>query len=478
MRISPFLKKYSIVIFAIFILGIMGWGFAKDIDENTKRNHEIKSVLTDYNTREIGIEALKVSLDKAQKENVALRKDLEGIKKELTQIRNKNKGLRTPVSNELMKVDQALNLENQNIVTSNASYDSSITDNKESYSNNDTLLYSNQIQSIDELNKKLDKLIENEVMLKGMGSSCNLENKNFDSKEQVDKNKSIVTTDEITTPNEIQKVAMNLANTLNKNSFRTNEKHNVKAKIAKIRELSSVDKNQQNKIGSHNNELEHKQKLVSKKYLKLKIPSGSILSGVLITGLDAPTKQNSRSEPFPVLITLDKNALLPNDYKLDLKECFVIAAGYGDMSSERVYLRAESLSCITKSGKHIEQKLNAYAVGEDGKAGLRGRLVSKQGKLIARSLWAGFLEGLGGAFDVSPIPVINNSSHSSSMEYQRVYNPMALEGALVNGSSKALDRIASFYLRLAQDMFPVLEIDAARRVDLVLNSSCVLKLDI
>ena len=55
---------------------------------------------------------------------------------------------------------------------------------------------------------------------------------------------------------------------------------------------------------------------------------------------------------------------------------------------------------------------------------------------------------------------------------------MALEGALVNGSSKALDRIASFYLRLAQDMFPVLEIDAARRVDLVLNSSCVLKLDI
>ena len=31
-----------------------------------------------------------------------------------------------------------------------------------------------------------------------------------------------------------------------------------------------------------------------------------------------------------------QNALLPNDYKLDLKECFVIEAGYGDMSSERV----------------------------------------------------------------------------------------------------------------------------------------------
>ena len=476
MNISPFLKKYSIIIFAIFILGIMGWVFAKDIDENTKRNHEIKSVLTDYNTREIGIDALKVSLGKAQKENVALRKDLEDIKKELIQIRNK--GSRSTVLNEHIIGEQHFNLENQNVVTTEGSNNNSNQDDKESISNDDALANSNQILSIDELNKKLDKLLENEEMQRDMYSSCNLETEKLDTKEQVDKNKLDVTTNEITTSKDIQAAAMNLANTLNENNFRDDEKHNLKAKSVEIRVLSRADKNKSNKISNYNKEIAHNQKLKKKKYQKLKIPSGSILSGILITGLDAPTKQNSRSEPFPVLINLDKNALLPNDYKLDLKECFVIAAGYGDMSSERVYLRAESLSCITKRGNHIEQKLNAYAVGEDGKAGLRGRLVSKQGKLIARSLWAGFLEGLGGAFDVSPIPVINNSSHSSSMEYQRVYNPMALEGALVNGSSKALDRIASFYLRLAQDMFPVLEIDAARRVDLVLNSSCVLKLDI
>ena len=162
MNISPFLKKYSIIIFAIFILGIMGWVFAKDIDENTKRNHEIKSVLTDYNTREIGIDALKVSLGKAQKENVALRKDLEDIKRELIQIRNK--GSRSSVLNEHIIGEQHFNLENQNVVTTEGSNNNSNQDDKESISNDDALANSNQILSIDELNKKLDKLLENEEM--------------------------------------------------------------------------------------------------------------------------------------------------------------------------------------------------------------------------------------------------------------------------------------------------------------------------
>jgi len=36
----------------------------------------------------------------------------------------------------------------------------------------------------------------------------------------------------------------------------------------------------------------------------------------------------------------------------------------------------------------IEAKLDAYVIGEDGKAGVRGRLVFKQGRIIAKSLMA------------------------------------------------------------------------------------------
>ena len=173
---------------------------------------------------------------------------------------------------------------------------------------------------------------------------------------------------------------------------------------------------------------------------------------------------------FPVLINIDKEAILPNNLRFDFRECFIIAAGYGDMSSERVYLRTESVNCVAESGRVIEASMSGYVAGEDGKAGIRGRLVSKQGRLIARSLTAGFLEGLAGAFNVTPVPVINTTSHGESIDYQNVYSNKALQGAAVSGSSKALERVASFYLKLAGEMFPVLEIDAARRVDIVMTS--------
>ena len=40
--------------------------------------------------------------------------------------------------------------------------------------------------------------------------------------------------------------------------------------------------------------------------------------------------------------------------------------------------------------------------GEDGKAGMRGRLVSKQGQLLANALLAGVASGIGQAFPEGP----------------------------------------------------------------------------
>lgn len=206
------------------------------------------------------------------------------------------------------------------------------------------------------------------------------------------------------------------------------------------------------------------------------LPAGTIMSGYLLTGLDAPTRDEARGDPFPVLINLDKSAILPGDGRYDLSGCFVLAAGYGDLSSERVYLRAEKLSCMGSSGRVAEQKFSAYISGEDGKAGVRGRLVSKQGRLIARSLTAGFLEGLAGAFDVNPVPVISTvGTHTT--QYQSVYSRDALRSAAVSGAGKALDRVADFYLRLADSMFPVLEIDASRRIDIIVTEGVALEFD-
>ncbi|KAA1053859.1 TrbI/VirB10 family protein [Azospirillum argentinense] len=197
------------------------------------------------------------------------------------------------------------------------------------------------------------------------------------------------------------------------------------------------------------------------------LPAGSIFSGTLITGMDAPTSNNARREPFPALLRIKHDAILPNRWKADVKECFLLAAGFGDLSSERAYLRGEVISCVTKQGKVLEANFPAYAVGEDGKAGVRGRLVSKQGQVIGRALMAGFLDGVSKAFDVKPVPVLA-TSNTGKTQYADVFaGEQSLRSAAFGGASSALDKIAQFYLDMAGNIFPIIEVDAGRKIDLI-----------
>ncbi|MBI5899073.1 MAG: conjugal transfer protein TraB [Rhodocyclales bacterium] len=131
------------------------------------------------------------------------------------------------------------------------------------------------------------------------------------------------------------------------------------------------------------------------------IPSGAFTRAILLGGLDAPTGGQSQRNPQPVLLRLVDNAVLPNHFRSRIKECFVVGAGYGDVSSERAYIRTESLSCVTRDGTAIDVPIKGYVAGEDGKAGMRGRLVSKQGQLLANALLAGVASGIGQAFQQS-----------------------------------------------------------------------------
>ena len=203
------------------------------------------------------------------------------------------------------------------------------------------------------------------------------------------------------------------------------------------------------------------------------IPAGSMLKGVLLAGLDAPTGNEARKDPFPVNVRIQQDAIMPNGWRADLKECFLLMSGYGDMSSERALLRGETLSCIKEDGAIIQAKLPSYAAGEDGKAGLRGRLVSKTGSILAKTLLAGFASGVSEAFDVNMTPTINTSS-DGTVSYEQVYAPEAFQGAAISGVSTALDRLADYYMSMAEEMFPIIEIDGGREVTVIVSNGATL----
>ncbi|ENG2541267.1 TraB/VirB10 family protein [Klebsiella pneumoniae] len=207
------------------------------------------------------------------------------------------------------------------------------------------------------------------------------------------------------------------------------------------------------------------------------LPATSIMSGVFISGMDAPTAQNARSDPYPALIRIKKDAILPNRFRSDICECGLLAAGFGDLSSERAYFRSEVITCIREDGAVFEAKIDSYAVGEDGKAGVRGRLVTKQGQYLAKALTAGFLQAASQLFSVQSIPTINvnRDGNSSSSPYQQVMSSQAMQGAAIAGVGGALNRLADFYMKMAGDLFPVIEIDPARSVDFIVQKGVALK---
>lgn len=193
---------------------------------------------------------------------------------------------------------------------------------------------------------------------------------------------------------------------------------------------------------------------------KVYIPAGSMFTGVLLNGLDAPTTSAAQKNPTPVVMRVKREAVLPNYASIDVRECFLLAAGYGQLSSERVIMRAETLSCVRTDGKVFETKLDSYIVGTDGKVGLPGRLVSKQGQMIARSLLAGVFAGLGEAMDVKKVPSLNIDPGQKQAIYEQENVSSVFQSGAASGLSSASNMIAKFYLDMAKETFPVVEVPA------------------
>jgi conjugal transfer pilus assembly protein TraB len=197
------------------------------------------------------------------------------------------------------------------------------------------------------------------------------------------------------------------------------------------------------------------------------IPAGAFVKGVLLSGLDAPTGGKAQTSPHPVLIRIVDRAILPNLYKSDIRDCFVIGSGYGDLAAERAYIRLEAISCVKEGGEVVERKITGYVAGEDGKVGLLGRVVTKQGAILARMLMAGFIDGISRVFQqASTTVVVSPSGALSTIDPSR-----ALQVGIAGGFSEAARVLVEQYKKLADETFPVVEINAGRRVDLVFLQS-------
>jgi len=198
---------------------------------------------------------------------------------------------------------------------------------------------------------------------------------------------------------------------------------------------------------------------------KLIIPPGSFVKAVLLSGADVPTMGNGSVGPIPIMLRVTSMAQMPNFWKANIKSCFLIGQATGSLSAERAYIRINKLSCVKNDGKPLVRSVKAYVTGADGKVGIAGRVVSKQGSMLARTLVAGFVKGVGEAFNESQTTV--SISPLGSTQSVAPDTHTILRYGIGGGVSKATEELAKFYMKMANQMFPVIEINAGKDVDVV-----------
>ena len=204
------------------------------------------------------------------------------------------------------------------------------------------------------------------------------------------------------------------------------------------------------------------------------IPPGAFATAALLSGLDAPTGGRADTNPHPVLLELLDTASLPNRFRSRVKECRVVAAGFGRISDEHAYLRLERLSCVLRDGEILDVPIKGYVSGEDGKNGMRGHLVSKQGTMIAQALLAGTAGGIGQAISQSYSNVLTSPTGAVTT----IDPGKTMEFGAASGFGTALEKISDWYLKRADETYPIIEIDAGRVVEVVLTEGVALEVNL
>ena len=212
-----------------------------------------------------------------------------------------------------------------------------------------------------------------------------------------------------------------------------------------------------------------------KKKLTVYLPP-SFMEATLLSGITAPATTEAKGNPIPVLLRIRDLAVLPNQVKANLKGCFVIGEAVGNLADERAHVRLVNLSCVAKNGSAvIDEKIKGFIVDEDGKVGLKGRVVSKMGAVVARAALAGLFGGIGEGVSMASFNVVASPEGTSTFLSKTDLENIAKAG-LGRGISQATQELQKFYMELARQTLPVVEVGATKKVTLVVSEGVNLEI--
>ncbi|CCW16547.1 IncF plasmid conjugative transfer pilus assembly protein TraB [Sphingobium indicum BiD32] len=209
-----------------------------------------------------------------------------------------------------------------------------------------------------------------------------------------------------------------------------------------------------------------------KKNRTIYLPPG-FMKARLLTGVDALASRDATSNPEPVIARVQAPAVLPNDVKANLSGCFVIGNATGSLAKERVEVQLVSLSCVDfDEHSVVDQPVKGFFVDADGKKGLSGKVVTRAGAALARSFIAGTISGISQSVENT----FGQTSTSALGSVRTLNAGDAAKTGIAGGLSKSSDKLTDFYLDLARQAGPVVEVGAAKEVVVVIQEGVTLEI--
>lgn len=189
------------------------------------------------------------------------------------------------------------------------------------------------------------------------------------------------------------------------------------------------------------------------------LPSGSFASAMVIEGADANASVTGSNSPSPMQFRLTGKVIMPNDEEYDLTSCFVTAAAYGDISSERALVRTDRLSCRI-DGRTIDQPFEGH-VSFMGKNGIRAEPVIRNGKVVGYAFAGGAVDSMGSAISSIGSTTVGLGAANT------VSGGDVARAGIGGGTSQAGKTLSDYFIKRAEQYHPVIPVGAGVDVTVV-----------
>jgi conjugal transfer pilus assembly protein TraB len=187
------------------------------------------------------------------------------------------------------------------------------------------------------------------------------------------------------------------------------------------------------------------------------VPPNSIAVAKVIVGVDASASVQSQSDPLPVVlrITGPARSVYDNGRLLttNIAGCLVNGAARGDLSSEKVYVKLQRMTCPQPGGRYAVSDVKGF-IAFGGKTGVRGRVVSREGSLVGQAFIAGLAGGFGRGFSANTQSLFQGTNVTVDGKRQKLGTGDILEGGVGEGVATSADMVSKYLIERAEQYGP------------------------